>query len=1679
MLKQKLLKLVSTLMLGLLLALALTLFRGADKIVLGDNQVNGDTITPTQTISGTWSGTLTATTDITITSGVVITITSGTVIQIEDSDSAGAGVDPARIEFIVQSGGELRVNGPVTFTSKSATPAPADWYGIRFESGSSGWVDGAVIEYGVHGLALNTANPVTVTNSTIRYNLHAPAANTLAFGAGLHIVQGNHFIQNTRIYSNTADATGTGQVRGGGIYIQGGSPHILNSWIYENTARGNRAGAGGGIGVLGGGALIESSYILTNTMTGGGNNQLKSGGGIGIAAATSAIISDSLIAANRNNLTDGYAGGGGIGFGAGGTAALIEDNVIHANYIQGPDWCEGGGIDTWDTSNAAIIRNNLIISNTSGACRAGQGAYGGGINMNGSAAVGLHVINNTIVGNVAGRGGGLYLQGGNVTARNNIVANNTAIIANQAGGIQRGAGTADYNDIFGNSAPQTVGTIGANTIYVDPLFVGSGDLATFYHIQQGSPAIDAGTNTGAGLPSDDYDGDSRPGYVTWDIGFDEIPAPAGPFAALKYAAPDSSPGFFAAGEEINYTISISNTSGSAASGRITDVLPLNTTYSGGPTCNPGVCGYDSGSNTITWTGSLPAGNLLILGYSVDADAPLPDGTAITNTAAISMGSQLIDTNIVTTTIRNPAFSVSKARVGGAPVRGVNFDFRITLRNSSLGGATDIVVTDTLPVGATFAGGGGSLSDNNVTWNITSLAPGSSRLLTLRVWTCQSNLTNQYYQVVTSTQGVASAPGASASTALALPSLIASFNYDPFVLQSETAVNVGTTIHFTNTSATNGRPITDWDWDFGDGITDTGTTVSHLYDTPGVYIASLTVTDECGFTNTETATITAQAPAVTVAKTAEPWPGVEAGDVLTYTIVVSNAGSGYASGLTISDTIPTGATYIPGSSLVTIPVLTRATYRDEWRNVAYNGSDGTEDWSVQPWLEIGETNGPNVDNARVVLDQGDRSLRIQRANRGIRRQADLSGYTSATLDFEYRRQGFDNDPNDYVTLSLSNDGLAWTPVLTFAGPGNDVDYVPVSLDISNYIATSTTIRFLSAGTLDAGDYFFVDNVHIEARDEQMTVKAGGAPPTLLSGETLNAARRMTITYAITVASPWSDPDSTITNTASVTTTQVSTPTAGSVTNTVTTSPAITVTKDGPTSANVDDTVIFTFTVGNIGNSLVKPVEVEDDYAGAGDFVNGDDNSNGWLESGESWVYTASYTIQPTDQDPLTNTVMVTATDVLSVEAAISNTHSLDIEYTPLLTIAKDGPPTSMIGAAVIYTFTVEHDAASDGSPVYTVTVSDDVAGSADYVSGDTDANDQLDDGETWVYTASYTIQPTDSDPLVNTGVVAGKDGDGDALGANDTHSTLLGYTPVLSIAKDGPAAASVGDTVVYTFSVEHDAASDNSPVLTLTVTDDLAGAANYVGGDTNSNDELDGGETWVYTASYTIQPTDPNLLENTATVEGKDKDGADVSANSNTHSLDIEFTPLLTITKDGPLTAMIGAAVIYTFTVEHDAVSDSSPVYTVSVSDDVAGAANYVSGDSNANDELDGGETWVYTASYTIQVGDPDPLVNIAAVTGQDGDDDVVAANSAPHSLVLMYTLDIAVEGMGGVTKDPDRATYLYGDVVTLTASAATGWTFDSWLDPLNGSGLIPILTNPMTNSYLHRRCVHAGHQHRR
>ena len=1104
---------------GLAIALALTFSLGIG-VALGDDQPDGSTINPTQTTSGTWGpGVITATSNVVINPGVVITIAPGTTIRVVGNYG-----------FTVN--GELHSDGPATFTAPSATPGA--WQGITYTTSSSGYLSRATIEYAQHAIVLSTTNPITISNSAIRYNRHAPASGQDAYGAGLVIVTGTHLISYTDIYSNALYATGSGgEAYGGGIDIQAGSSRILYSRIYSNSAASTaNYGGGGGILIRAGNPLIQYCEILSNTLYTNSTDSTYggAGAGIGIYGNTGAEIRNNWVGNNTN--TSRSAAGGGIGFRASVSAKVIDSNVIFGNAALAGGYAgEGGGIDDWGGSTFTAT-NNLIYNNRT------TGEGGGIATWRTDTA---RVFNNTIISNSAATGGGIYRHAG--WYYNNIVVNNTA---GTAGGVYNcTSAVCGNNDVWNNAPNNYNGAAPATDIQADPLFVGTGSLTQSYHIRQDSPAIDAGTSTGLGLPTADFDGETRPGFATWDMGFDEIiPNAADPFASFKKARSVLS--FFAVGEQVTYTIELVNNQGIASTGRITDGLPLYTTYNGPTVCNVGTCGYDGIGKVITWTGSLAPGGKLILNYRVRLDTPLADGTVITNTAVISMAGQITSTNLVTTTLYNPVFAVSKAPVG-TPIRGAPFDYQITVRNNSAsGGATNVVVTDTLPVGANYVSGGTLVGGNTVSLIIPSIAPGgASAQVTFRISTCQTSVVNQYYRVATSTQKAASAFGSPATTNLAQPTFVTDFKRTPFVLESTpTEINVGQTVYFTDTSTTNGSPISSRLWNFGDGSTASGVNVNHPYTTPGVYTATLTVTDGCGLTSTKSVMVQVYTPVLAVTKTAAPEP-VQPGQTLNYTIVVANTGQGDATSLILADLLPAYTTYVPGSSQVTLPVLQSATYRDELTSVSYTGTNGTANWTNRPWIEIGETNGPTTGDVVVTTDQADNSIRIQNNGRGISRTFDLAGYTSASLTFEYRRAGF--EATDRISVEVSSDGGTWVTLGVYTGTvATDSTYRPASYDVSGYVSNNMAIRFRTLG-MDTSDQFYVDNVQVLGTVYQVTTNPGGVPPTLVSDVTLNAGKSMTVTCAVTVASPLAA--GTITNVASVTSTQISVPVTGSVNSTV--------------------------------------------------------------------------------------------------------------------------------------------------------------------------------------------------------------------------------------------------------------------------------------------------------------------------------------------------------------------------------------------------------------------------------------------------------------------------------------------------------------------------------------------------
>ena len=87
----------------------------------------------------------------------------------------------------------------------------------------------------------------------------------------------------------------------------------------------------------------------------------------------------------------------------------------------------------------------------------------------------------------------------------------------------------------------------------------------------------------------------------------------------------------------------------------------------------------------------------------------------------------------------------------------------------------------------------------------------------------------------------------------------------------------------------------------------------------------------------------------------------------------------------------------------------------------------------------------------------------------------------------------------------------------------------------------------------------------------------------------------------------------------------------------------------------------------------------------------------------------------------------------------------------------------------------------------------------------------------------------------------------------------------------------GDKLKYKFEVIN---NGNAPLNTVDLTDPKATPI-YSSGDSNKNNILDLNETWVYTATYTVTPTDLTnaTLLNTATVKAKDPQSKKVTASS--------------------------------------------------------------------------------------------------------------------------------------------------------------------------------------------------------
>jgi hypothetical protein len=333
--------------------------------------------------------------------------------------------------------------------------------------------------------------------------------------------------------------TGPKQTIGAGFAAvdTGGTVNVAAGTYYENLTF-NRsftlAGAGASSTIFD----KHSHYVTDGTVTISGvtiqnGDSGIGGGGLNVSNSSTVVtVNDCVIKDNvgRN--------GGGVYVELGATLYMnrctISGNSSPDLAPQGGGY-GGGGI--YNVNSTVNLTNCTISDNSASDDEYG---YGGGIRNNGSSAS-MTLVNCTVVGNSAsgtpGQGGGFYNEsGGTMTFVNTIVANNTAT----------GGGDNGYND------SGTVTSLGYNIdsqdscgfhqttdqINTDPLLgplQDNGGPSFTHALLPGSPAIDAGTCTGA--PTTDQRGVIRPWPwgASCDIGAYEVGPSAIPDVVGDYA----------------------------------------------------------------------------------------------------------------------------------------------------------------------------------------------------------------------------------------------------------------------------------------------------------------------------------------------------------------------------------------------------------------------------------------------------------------------------------------------------------------------------------------------------------------------------------------------------------------------------------------------------------------------------------------------------------------------------------------------------------------------------------------------------------------------------------------------------------------------------------------------------------------------------------------------------------------------------------------------------------------------------------------------------------------------------------------------------------------------------------------------------------------------------------------
>jgi hypothetical protein len=168
---------------------------------------------------------------------------------------------------------------------------------------------------------------------------------------------------------------------------------------------------------------------------------------------------------------------------------------------------------------------------------------------------------------------------------------------------------------------------------------------------------------------------------------------------------------------------------------------------------------------------------------------------------------------------------------------------------------------------------------------------------------------------------------------------------------------------------------------------------------------------------------------------------------------------------------------------TPPTCTGGYFKDLFNTASFSNNDGTLSWAGA-WIES-DSAGTGVSSGNVTVGSPYAGYLFLRdypdtgTQPSAARQANLSGFTAATLNFDFHVRTA-VDPDDAVVIEVSkNGGTSYTVLETLNGFTGSYTGSR-TYNISSYIASNTRIRFRVTNGYGASDELFkVDTLRIDA------------------------------------------------------------------------------------------------------------------------------------------------------------------------------------------------------------------------------------------------------------------------------------------------------------------------------------------------------------------------------------------------------------------------------------------------------------------------------------------------------------------------------------------------------------------------------------------------------------------------